>query len=188
MRDLVLQMGVSVDGYVAGGPERKGHVARPAEHADVTAWKVERLRRVGLHIRGRVTYEQMAAHWPTAGGVYAPLMNDIPKAVFSKTLRSADWPESRIMSGDLEEDVGRLKNEPGGDILVHGGAAFVQALSRRRLIDEYHLVTQPVALGSGMPMFADLREPLDLDLQEGQAFPDGTLISVYRTHRTRIRS
>ncbi|MGH7609491.1 MAG: dihydrofolate reductase family protein [Candidatus Dormibacteria bacterium] len=179
MRKLVLQMGMSVDGYVAGGPEGSGDPAEH-EHADVTAWKVGQLRKTGLHIMGRVTYEQMAAYWPSATDVYAAFMNDIPKVVFSKTLSKADWARTRIAGGELAEEIGRLKQEPEGDIMVHGGASFVQALSRLRLIDEYHLVIGPVALGSGLPMFRDMDTPLSLELAEANTFPDGTIITVYR--------
>src|SRR4029077_13232153 len=139
MRRLVLQMGVSVDGYVAGGPERKAYLGGPGEHPDVTAWKVDRLHEIGLHVMGRVTYKQMATHWPTAQGVYAPFMNDIPKAVFSKTLVRAEWPDSRIIRGDQADEITSLKEESAKDIMVHGGARFVQALSRQKLIDQYHL-------------------------------------------------
>lgn len=180
MRDVVLQMGVSVDGYVAGGPRRGDDPGGSEEHPDVTAWKVKHVREAGVHIMGRVTYEAMAAHWPTATGVYAAPMNEMPKIVFSKTLNSAEWAHSRIARGDVGEEIGRLKNESGGSIMVHGGAAFVQALSRLALIDEYHLVIRPVALGSGLPMFKDLATALPLELVEANAFPDGTLITVYR--------
>jgi dihydrofolate reductase len=129
---------------------------------------------------GRVTYEEMAAHWPFNGPAeYADLMNNIPKVVFSATLRKAEWKESRIARGDLAEEIARLKNEPGKDIMVHGGASFVQALSRRGLIDEYRLVIRPVAMGSGMPLFKDLTEPLYLSLVESKGFADGTVIQVY---------
>ncbi len=182
MPKLIAQMGVSIDGYVAGGPERSGDPGRP-EHPDVTAWKIGRLRRVGLHVMGRVTYEEMAAYWPAATHEYAPFMNDVPKVVFSKTLAAAGWEQSRIARGDLAEEVGRLKDEPGGDIMAHGGASFVQALSRERLIDEYNLVIRPVALGSGLPMFKDLDSQLELELAEAHTFPDGTVITVYRVPR-----
>lgn len=181
MRKLVLQMGVSVDGYVAGGPEEAGQSGPPGEHPEVTAWKLDQLRKVGLHIMGRVTYEQMAVYWPAATNPYATLMNDLPKVVFSKTLTTADWANSRIARGDLAEEIERLKEEPGGEIMVHGGAAFVQDLSRLRQIDEYHLVIGPVALGSGLPMFKDLASPLRFKLAQANTFPDGTIIPIYRT-------
>jgi len=146
MRRVVLQMGVTLDGYVAG-PGGEGDWGLPAEHPDVRAWKVASLRQVGTHIMGRVTYEQMAAHWPGAAGDYADSMNDLPKVVFSKALPNAGWAGTRIARGDLAEEIAALKSESGSDIVMaHGGAAFVQALSRLGLIDEYRLVILPVAL------------------------------------------
>ena len=149
MRPVVLQMGVTVDGYVAGlGGE--GDWGLPPEHPDVRAWKIASLRQAGTHIMGRVIYEQMAAHWPNATGDYAAFMNDLPKVVFSKTLPAAGWAGTRIARGDLAEELAALKSESGGDVIMaHGGAAFVQALSRLGLIDEYRLVILPVAWGTG---------------------------------------
>jgi dihydrofolate reductase len=169
MRSVVLQMGVTLDGYVAGrGGE--GDWGLPAEDPDVRAWKVASLRQVGTHIMGRVTYEEMAGYWPAATGEYAEFMNNLPKVVFSRTLPAAGWPESRIARGDLAEEIAALKNESGASggevIMAHGGAAFVQALSRLGLIDEYRLVILPVALGNGLPLFKDLAKPLRVDLTE----------------------
>src|SRR5919201_663555 len=113
MRPVVVQMGVTLDGFVHGA---KGYEdwGLPPEDDSVVAWKVASLREAGTHIMGRVTYEAMAAVWPTTTGVYAEVMNEIPKVVFSSTLTRADWPTSRIASGDLPEDIERLKREPGG--------------------------------------------------------------------------
>jgi dihydrofolate reductase len=180
MTTLVLQMGVTLDGYVAG-PGGEGDWGLPAEHPDVRAWKVASLRQVGTHIMGRVTYEQMAGYWPTAAGDYAEFMNTLPKVVFSKTLPAAEWAGSRIARGDLAEQIAALKSESGGDIIMaHGGAAFVQALSRAGLIDEYRLVILPVALRNGLPLFKDLAKPLRMGLAEAKSFPDGTAIHVYQ--------
>ncbi len=109
-----------------------------------------------------------------------PVMNDIPKVVFSSTLTSADWAESRIASGDLTEDIDRLKREPGGPILAHGGATFVHSLVRGGLVDEYRLVINPVAIGHGTGLFSSLSEPLRLELVEAHTYPSGTAIHVYR--------
>ncbi|HYY20050.1 MAG TPA: dihydrofolate reductase family protein, partial [Streptosporangiaceae bacterium] len=87
---------------------------------------------------------------------------------------------TRIARGDLATEVAALKAEPGGEIMAHGGAAFVQALSRHRLIDEYRLVILPVALGAGLPLFKDLPRPLRLDLAESRSFSDGTIINIYQ--------
>ena len=180
MRRVVLQMGVTLDGYVAG-PGGEGDWGLPPEDPGVRAWKVASLRQAGTHIMGRVTYEQMAGHWPTASGDYADFMNKLPKVVFSTTLPTAGWAGSRIVRGGLAEEITALKSESGGDIIMaHGGAAFVQALSRSGLIDEYRLIILPVALGNGLPLFQDLPRPLRVDLAEVKSFPDGTVIHVYR--------
>jgi len=181
MRQVVLQMGVTLDGFVHGA---KGYEdwGLPPEEDDVVAWKVASLREAGTHIMGRATYEAMASVWPTTTGVYADVMNDIPKVVFSRTLTRADWPESRIASGELARDIDRLKREPGGVIVAHGGATFIDALIRESLIDQYRLVIHPVAIGHGTGLFGALREPLRLDLVEDRTFPSGTMIQTYRPH------
>jgi dihydrofolate reductase len=179
MRRVVLQMGVTLDGYVAGaGGEADWGL--PPEHPDVHAWKVASLDRVGTHIMGHVTYEEMVAYWPNATGDYADFMNRLPKVVFSASLPAAGWAGTRIARGDLATEIAALKGESGGEIMAHGGAAFVQSLSRHGLIDEYRLVILPVALGNGLPLFKDLAKPLRLDLAEARSFPDGTVINVYQ--------
>jgi dihydrofolate reductase len=179
MRPVVLQMGVTLDCFVHGarGYEDWG---LPPEEDGVVAWKVASLREAGTHIMGRATYEAMSSVWPSGTGVYAEVMNEIPKVVFSKTLTRADWPETRIASGDLADDIERLKREPGGIIVVHGGATFVDAMIRERLIDEYRLVIHPVVIGHGTGLFSALREPQRLDLVEARTFPSGTATHVYR--------
>jgi dihydrofolate reductase len=180
MRAVILQMGVSLDGYVARPDRDNSDWGLPPEDEAVTAWKLDSVRRAGTHIMGRVTYDAMAAYWPSSTEVFAAPMNNIPKVVFSRTLPSADWPHSRIARGHLAEEIDTLRHEPGGDIMAHGGAAFVQALSRQHLIDEYRLVIRAVALGSGLPLFKDLTTPLPLTLVSATTYPDGTAIHVYR--------
>src|SRR2546421_2546466 len=122
MRRLVLQTGVSIDGYVAAldGSHPWGDYER--EDDALKQWKLDWVRRAGAHLMGRVTYEEMAAFWPTSTSDYAPPMNDIPKVVFSKTLETAEWADSRIASGDLAEEIAQIKSEPGEDVIAHGGA------------------------------------------------------------------
>ncbi len=179
MRPVILQMGVSLDGFVHGA---KGYEdwGLPPEDDNVVAWKVASLREAGKHIMGRRTYESMQKVWPSSTGAYADVMNEIPKVVFSKTLTRAGWAESRIASGDLAEDIHELKREAGAVILAQGGPTFVEALIRDGLIDEYRLVIHPVAVGHGTALFGALTEPRRLDLIEARAFPSGTVIYVYR--------
>lgn len=97
-----------------------------------------------------------------------------------RTLTKADWAQSTIAGGDLAVEVSALKREPGKDLIAWGGAAFAQSLSRLRLVDEYRLVVQPVALGDGHPLFAGLTAPFVLDLIEARAYADGAVLHIYR--------
>jgi dihydrofolate reductase len=170
-------MTASIDGYVVAP---KGHAGGLPEPEELQRWKLDRIRRAGTHIMGRVTYEEMAGFWPTSTADYAAPMNDIPKVVFSKTLGAATWPGSSIARGDLAQEIGALKEQPGGEIIVWGGAGFVQALSRAGLIDEYAIVVQPVAYGGGEPIFRDLPDTLQLSLVGTTTFASGAMLHLYQ--------
>jgi dihydrofolate reductase len=128
---------------------------------------------------GRVTYEEMAPFWPTSTDDYAAPMNEIPKVVFSKTLQEATWLESSVASGDLAEEIAKLRHQSGGEIIAWGGAQFAQALSRAGLVNEYAIVTQPVAYGGGLPLFRDLPDALHLKVVETKTWPSGTTFRRY---------
>lgn len=181
-------MGVSLDGMVAisqgngSVPVMEGQWGLPPEDPELTELKLAWVREAGAHLMGRVTYEAMAGYWPTSTHPYAAPMNEIPKVVFSNTLDRADWGDTRIVrGGDFAGQIARLKREPGKDLMAHGGAAFVQSLSRHGLVDEYRLITHPIAVGSGLPMFKDLATPLRLELVDARTFGSANL-RVYRRH------
>ena len=182
MRELVLQMGVSIDGYVAtiDGAHDWGY---DGEDPATKQWKLDSVWGAGAHLMGRRTYEDMAAVWPESSSDYAAPMNEIPKVVFSRTLEHAGWPESQIAAGDLSEEIGRLKGEEGGYLMAHGGATFAQALSREGLVDEYRLVIHPAALGDGLALFEDLPSRLALELVEAHTYSTGAAIHVYRPRK-----
>src|SRR6266568_2910712 len=170
-------MTTSFDGFVVGP---KGHAGGIPEPDELQRWKLDRIRRAGTHIMGRVTYEEMASAWPTSTDDYATPMNEIPKVVFSKTLEEATWPESSIARGDLADEIAALRSQPGGEIIAWGGASFAQALSRARLIDEYAIVTQPVAYGGGLALFCDLPDALHLRPVAATTYPSGTALHLYQ--------
>jgi dihydrofolate reductase len=173
-------MGMSLDGYVASDRTHPG-VAVP-EDDELIKWKVDRTAAAGAHLMGRVTYEEMASHWPTSSEPYAAPMNEITKVVFSKTLTEAEagWPVTRIARGDLVTEIAAIKAEPGSDVIAHGGVAFASALAGHGLIDEYCLVVQPVAVGRGGALFADLPAALPLELIEAKSFECGVVVHIYR--------
>ena len=179
MRKLILRMSMSLDGFVARPKGELEWIFRNVDEESI-AFGIAQLWEAGAHAMGGITYRDMAAHWPTSTEPWAPPMNQIPKVVFSKTLKDAPWGPTRILSGDLAEEIARLKNEPGKDILAHGGARFAQALTRLGLVDEYWLLVHPVALGAGLAMFKELARPIDLKLASVKAFSGGTVAKIYR--------
>lgn len=90
------------------------------------------------------------------------------------------WLEAEVASGELGEEIARLKRRPGKDILAHGGASFARSLVEQRLVDEYRLLIHPVALGKGLPLFSALNRPLELKLVNTTAFPAGIVAQIYR--------
>jgi dihydrofolate reductase len=179
MRKVIVEVSVSLDGFVApiaGAPDHRSAPEDPA----LKRTKLDWLEQAGTHIMGRVTYQEMAAHWPHSTDDYAGPMNELPKVVFSNTLDRAMWNRSRVARGDLAEEIAQLREEPGGDIILGAGASFLQALSRGGLVDEYRLVINPVALGDGLPLFKDLPAPIMLQLVEATTYATRAALHVYR--------
>jgi len=177
MRQVVLQMGMSLDGYVASDRDHPG-TAVP-EDTELIRWKTDRVAKAGAHLMGRVTYEEMAAYWPHSARPYAAPMNDLPKVVFSKTLSEASWSPARIARGDLAAEIAALKDQPGPDVIAYGGASFAAALAAQGLINEYCLLIQPMAAGGGQALFAKLPAPLRLGLIEARSFKCGVVAHIY---------
>ena len=110
---------------------------------------------------------------------FAKKMVDYPKVVFTKTLASSGWDNTVLAKGDLAEEINALKNQPGKDIIVYGGATFDSSLIRAGLIDEYHLFINPVAIGKGMPIFEDLASKQKLTLKHAIGFDCGIVVLKY---------
>jgi len=171
MRKLVLQMSISLDGYLGGAGDGDD---------GLTHWILDALDQVGTHIMGRVTYHEMAAHWPASTEAFAAPMNTLPKVVFSQTLEQANWHNTRVARGDIAEEIARLKQQPGKDILAHGGVRFAQSLMTGGLVDEYRLMIHPMMLGTGERLFPDRPEALHLTLLSARSFASGVVVLVYQ--------
>jgi len=129
---------------------------------------------------GRVTYEGFAEAWPSRDGEFADKFNNMPKYVVSSTLDEPEWNNSTVLKGDLAEEVGKLKREHDGDIVVHGSATLVQTLIEHDLVDELRLMVYPVVLGSGKRLFGDTSDGKPLRLVESKVVGDGVSILIYR--------
>jgi dihydrofolate reductase len=106
-------------------------------------------------------------------------MNDIPKVVFSRTIQKAAWAKSSIARGDIADEIAALRAQAGGEIVAWGGARFAQSLSRAGLVNEYAIITRPVAYGGGKALFGELPEALKFDVLASTAYANGTVLHLY---------
>ncbi len=187
MRKVICSMGVSLDGYIVG-PD--GGFAWSAPDEEVFRAATEEVRRVGVHLLGRRLYETML-YWETAHQdpaltdlerEFAALWLSLPKVVFSTTLSTVEG-SNRLATGNLVEEVGRWRAEPGeGDIAI-GGATLAAEAAELGLIDEYRLRVHPVLVGGGTPFFPRAQRRVDLELVGSHAFDCGVMHLRYRvTH------
>jgi dihydrofolate reductase len=131
---------------------------------------------------GRRTYETFAASWPQRGSevANADWMNNTRKYVASTTLESLEWNNSTVIEGDVADAVARLKQEDGKDIMVNGSGALVRTLLRDHLLDELRLFVHPVVVGSGIRLFDDESDPVELALTDSHAYGNGVVSLTYR--------
>ena len=128
---------------------------------------------------GRVTYEGFAEAWPSRDGEFADKFNNMPKYVVSSTLSAPEWNNSTVLNGDVVKEVGKLRREIDGDIVVHGSAMLVQTLLEHDLVDQLRLMVFPVVLGSGKRLFGDTSGTKPLRLVDSKVVGDGVTILVY---------
>lgn len=177
MRKLFWQMMVSLDGFMEG-PNREldWHVTDGDFHRYVASM----LTSIDAILLGRVTYELFAGYWPSATGAEAAAMNDLPKIVFSRTLESVAWKNSRLVTDNIAEEVWRMKRQPGKDLALFGGADLASTFMRLALIDECRVLVSPVVLGSGAPMFKGVRERTPLKLLRTETLSSGVVVLTYQ--------
>jgi dihydrofolate reductase len=180
MRKLIAAMNMTLDGFcdnTAGIPDEEMH-----EHYS------ELLKGGDAILYGRKTY-QLMQFWQTllenpsgekAMDDFAVSMNNIPKIVFSRTLQQLDWPTARLATKDLSEEVVELKQTQGKhNIIFVGSPSLIIALANLNLIDEYQFGIQPIILGSGLPLFKNIKERIDLKLLGTKTFNSGVVIHSY---------
>src|ERR1700722_2417931 len=137
-RTVILKMVVSLDGF-ATSPDGTHEWMFEWFGDDSMARTLRALERAGVHAMGRRSYEIMGPHWAASEGPVATAMNEKPKAVFSHTLKNADWGPAEIFGGDLSAEIANLKaRDDEGTVLVHGGPDFAQSLPSLGLVGDYH--------------------------------------------------
>ena len=179
MRKLIVWNMVTLDGYFEGGRPWDLDWHEYVWGPELERFSLDQAKEVGELLFGRKTYEGMAAHWTTAKGETAEFMNSIPKVVFSNTLETAGWTNTRLVKGRAEEEVARLKQEPGRDLFIFGSAELTNSLTRQGQVDEYRIGLNPLVLGGGTPMFKPNGEQMRLKLLEARPMQSGVVLLRY---------
>jgi dihydrofolate reductase len=179
MARLIMWNLITLDGLFEGAEKWDLHHHQYVWGDELEQFSIEQASEAEAVLFGRVTYEGMAAYWSSAIGRVAGIMNSIPKIVFSKTLASADWNNTRLVRRRAEEEVAELRRRPGKDLLVFGSAELCDGLLRADLFDEIRLCVVPVVLGEGTPLFKRGPERR-MELLEVRRLRSGAAIHSYR--------
>jgi len=182
MRRLIVFNHVSLDGYFTdmNGDMSWAHKQDPEWNAFVS----QNASSGGQLLFGRKTYDMMASYWPTPAAmrnspVVAEGINQVPKIAFSKTLHNASWNNTKLVKGDLADEVRKLKSEPGETMVILGSGSIVAQLAQARLIDEYQIVVSPIVLGEGRTLFNGVERKQPLKLAKSRAFDNGNVLLCY---------
>ena len=177
-RKLFWQISTTLDGFMAGPGRELKETAEIAD-PDFDRYASDMLQSIDDIVLGRVTYELFAQYWPSASGPDAERLNNLPKLVFSRTLRTLDWNNSRLAARDAAEEISRLKQQPGRDIALFGSANLARTLMRDGLIDEYRIFVSPVVLGRGLRTFPDPGWRSGLKLLKAETWRSGIVALFY---------
>ncbi len=184
MGRIVVTEFISLDGVIeapGGGEDYKygGWTFEIDRGDEGNQFKLDETMSSAALLLGRRTYEGFAAAWPERDGEFADKFNTMPKYVVSSTLRDPEWSNSTVLSGDVVDEIMKLKREQDGDIVVHGSAQLVQELIENDLVDELRLMVFPVVLGSGKRLFGETTDKKRLQLSSSTVVGDGVAIQVY---------
>ena len=186
MSRLIMWNLVTLDGFFEGAKSWDLGWHELVWGEELERISLEQLRSAEGLLFGRVTYEGMAAYWPTAEaeGEVAGIMNGIPKVVFSSTLKRAEWNNTTLVGGDAAAEVARLKREGDKDLFVFGSGDLSATLTRSGLFDEYRLAVAPLIIGSGKTLFGRDLDELKLRLVEARPLSSGAVILRYEPDRS----
>jgi dihydrofolate reductase len=188
MRKVILSMSVSMDGFIEG-PNKD--ISWHIWDEEMQAYMNEYLNTADTLLYGRVAYELMLEHWPAAAenpslteedAAFANKMNNIEKVVFSRSLDEVEW-NARLVKDNAAEEIKKLKQLPGKNLVLYAGADIAKTFMKHDLIDEYRLFVNPVVLGSGTPLFKEIKGTHHLKLMDTKMFHCGNVLLCYESDR-----
>jgi dihydrofolate reductase len=190
MRQVILQIDSSLDGFIA----RQNREIDWVKDDDVMNQDANlMLGTVDTILLGRVAYQLFVDYWPTADmdssiiGQLAYKINHAEKIVFSKTLENVTWGKwnnARLVRGDIAEEIAAIKAQSGKNLILYAGATIAQTFMQRDLIDRYCLRVHPVVLGSGLPLFKDVKHSPNLKLENTKQYANGAVLLDYQVVRS----
>ncbi len=180
MRKLWVKAWITLDGVFDA--DTMDHWWHSSDSAERRQYIMEEYSKGDAYLLGRVTYEMLWPGWSTqtTGDGPGPILNRMHKYVVSTTLSTAPWKESTIISGNVVEEITKLKQQPGKDIIIDGSASLVHSLMGTDLIDEYRFLVQPIVMGKGRRFFTDGIPQTKLRLVESQTLSLGVLALTYQ--------
>jgi dihydrofolate reductase len=188
MRKLIVSMNVTLDGFMSG---QNGELDWHFENwsSDMAASLTQDLGKADTIILGRVTYLAMASYWPKKVAclsfprqdfTYAEMMNSYKKFVVSKTIERTNWSNTRVLNGNISQEIWKLKKLPGKNMIIYGSGKLVTALMHENVIDEYILWIHPVLLGKGKSFFTEVNDKVNLQLTERKSYLSGVVALRYK--------
>jgi dihydrofolate reductase len=189
LRKLKLQVQMSIDGCIAG-PNGEMDWMVGLQDDKINKYVNELTESFDTILLGRKMTDGFISYWSDVVNkpddpwyALAKKMIDIPKVVFTKTLNKSKWINTEIATGDLTDEITKLKSRDGKDMVVYGGASFDSSLIKLGLIDEFLLFINPVAIGNGMTIFKDLNEIQKFNMVKSIAFDSGVVLLHYEARK-----
>ena len=189
MRKLKLHVGMSIDGCIAG-PNNEMDWMDFTWNEKLREYEYRLHESVDTILLGRKMTNEFISYWSNVMNkpedseyTFAKKMMETPKIVFTKTLNKSEWPNTEIATGDLKDEIIKLKSQNGKDILVYGGASLDSSLIKENLIDEFYLFVNPIVMGNGKNIFKDIKEIQKLSLIESKVFDYGLVLLHYEVKK-----
>lgn len=182
MGKLILFNFVTADGFFAGPSGEIDWHNTDQEFAD---FAIEQLKTIGTVLFGRITYEMMKSYWPSqeaisSDPITAKIMNEIPKVVFSRTMKNADWNNTILIKENVEKEVRKIKESNSKDVYIFGSANLASTLINLGLVDELRIMINPLLLGKGKPLFSNINKKHNLKLLQERKFANGNVLLCYK--------